>query len=818
MTESTDEDWQTGQRISVRGQLWTIVERARFTDCEALRLTATRGSGSSASRTILLPFDRPRPLPSSSSIEVLRPRRWLAVLRQAALDARPFGGLSAAAASTIDFLPYQLEPALAVLGEGYTRVMIADAVGLGKTIQAGLILGELAAAREAFRALVVTPAGLREQWAGELADRFGIKASIATSPWLARVVNELPTDVNPWALPGVYISSFDLIKRPEVLRPLEEIDWDLVVVDEAHAATLGSARRAAVHAVALRARRVVLLTATPHGGDQEQFRALCRIGQSDQSPEPLMIFRRSRGDIGASNRRRTVLLPVRPSVAERRMHRLLERYTSRICAESRARGDVDARLAAIVLRKRALSSAASLAVSCRRRLVLLGTTPVIPSEHQLPLPLGDEEAVEDVAPDSILGAPGLADTAREHRWLESIVEAAEEAARNESKVGVLARLLRRMKEPAIVFTEYRDTLERIRNALSPSHPNVPTLHGGMTATERLRAHREFSAGGQLLLATDAASEGLNLHRRCRTAIHFELPWNPSRIEQRTGRVDRIGQSRAVHEVMLVANDTAERLVLAPLARRAARAATSVSGGSRWLDVLVESRVAAAVMEGGTLEPPAAAVPVDCVGPGTELRAAAGFEASRLSELRGWRSRAHAHLSRAAIAATALRARRGMLFPGIVAVYTLSLASRDGSLPHTEVIAFHERGFGRPRTPSDLRAIVRSFSARAASIEQAILARVDGHLKEVAARCARAAEALAAREQAIATPRLSAARLLVQGGLFDQRAVRAADSRNRSAATLLEETQQHVDALMSRSHLTPALRLIAILVSVDRAPA
>ena len=239
MAESTDEGWQSGQRISARGQLWTIVERARFADCEALRLTGAQVSGASASRTILLPFDRPRRLPSSSSIEVMRPRRWLGVLRRAALDARPFGGLSTAASSTIDFLPYQLEPALAVLGDGCTRIMIADAVGLGKTIQAGLILGELAAAREAFRALVVTPAGLREQWAGELADRFGITASIATSPWLARVVNELPPDVNPWALPGVYISSFDLIKRPEVLRPLEEVDWDLVVVDEAHAATLG---------------------------------------------------------------------------------------------------------------------------------------------------------------------------------------------------------------------------------------------------------------------------------------------------------------------------------------------------------------------------------------------------------------------------------------------------------------------------------------------------------------------------------------------------------------------------------------------------
>jgi hypothetical protein len=501
------------------------------------------------------------------------------------------------------------------------------------------------------------------------------------------------------------------------------------------------------------------------------------------------------------------------------MHRLLERYTARVCTESRARGDREARLAAIVLRKRALSSAASLAVSCRRRLALLTAAPAAPSALQLSLPLSDEETVEDGAPDSILGAPGLADAGRERRWLEGIVDAAD-AARSESKVRLLARLLRRMKEPAIVFTEYRDTLERIRNALGASHLHVPALHGGMTSRERLLAHQDFNARGSLLLATDAASEGLNLQQRCRTVIHFELPWSPSRIEQRTGRVDRIGQSRTVHEIMLVAHDTAERLVLAPLARRAARARASVSGGSGLLDVLVESRVAAAVMEAETLEAPAPEDAADCIRPGAELRTGACLEASRLTELRTWRSRGHHHSPRAAVAATVLRARRGTLFPGVVGIYTLSLTSKDGSVLHSELVVFHERGgvLAPPRTPEELREIVQSFNGHAASVEQAILARVDGHLNEVARRCARAAAALAAREQAIVTPRLSAARLLVQGGLFDQRAVRAGAARTRTSATLLEETAQHVDALRSHSDLTPALRLTAILVSADRARA
>ena len=101
----------------------------------------------------------------------------------------------------------------------------------------------------------------------------------------------------------------------------------------------------------------------------------------------------------------------------------------------------------------------------------------------------------------------------------------------------------------------------------------------------------------MLLATDAASEGLNLQRRCRAVVHYELPWSPARLEQRTGRVDRIGQSRRVHEILLVAGDTAERLVLAPLAKRAARAGSAMPGSSRLVDAIAESRVASAVMDG-----------------------------------------------------------------------------------------------------------------------------------------------------------------------------------------------------------------------------
>ncbi len=562
-----------------------------------------------------------------------------------------------------------------------------------------MLLRQLSADTDAFRALILTPAGVREQWQQELQRRFGLPATVADAAWLMARTRDLPPDVNPWSLPGIYVASVDLVKRPEVLRALEDVSWDLVVVDEVHAVGVGTARLAAADAVARTARRILLLTATPPDAEPAHFDAITRIG-CYRTSVPLTQFRRSRADAGVTAVRKSVLLPVRLSRTERRMHRLLDRYTLLVWSEAGARDDTRARLAAVILRKRALSSAASLALSIRRRLLLLGSTPT-PEGQQLLLPLDDEDPLDDGLSDSVIGASGLADVSLERACLEEIRIVADQAARDESKLALLRRLLSRTAEPMIVFTEYRDTLTQLAVMVSGLRP-VLQLHGGMTPGERASVQRAFNASGAVLLATDAASEGLNLHERCRLVVHFELPWTPARLEQRTGRVDRLGQMRRVHEVMLVARHTSERLVLAPLLKRA-RIAAARGGSARRMASLTESAVASAVMAGvGVVEEPPVALPDVAT---INIRVEAEDAVGHLEVVRRLARAAPTHSSRRKRDGIAVTAVGAGSFKDVLLLVEVGLERVDGRPIHHELVPVVV-SCSRQRTPRASRQVSR----------------------------------------------------------------------------------------------------------------
>jgi superfamily II DNA or RNA helicase len=423
---------------------------------------------------------------------------------------------------------------------------------------------------------------LRDQWSAELRDRTGLSAWLADNEALHARTAALPPHINPWTSSPVIVASIDFVKQPEVRHGLRHQIWDLLIVDEAHMLTPGSDRLAAADTIARQSARVVLLTATPHDGREEGFRALCELGRVG-SADVIAIFRRTRAASESSHRRVVRRLAVRPTTAERRVHALLARYATRVWSDRSPHDRGQARLAMTVLFKRAASSAASLAQSLERRRTLLQIATletVEPTQPSLPLAAVDRVAADDNddAPDTVLAAPGL-EPARERTWLNLLIHAAQIATRDEAKVRVLVRLVRRLREPVIVFTEYRDTLARLEPVLRAVAPTV-TIHGGRTPEARREALDAFTAGdARVLLATDAASVGLNLQARCRFVVHVELPWSPTRLEQRVGRVDRLGQTRTVHALHLVADADVEAAIEARLIERARHIHAALDGAS-----------------------------------------------------------------------------------------------------------------------------------------------------------------------------------------------------------------------------------------------
>lgn len=550
-----------GRHVRIRGERWTVERTGNLGACTIVDVRGSDADNRHRRATFVLPFETCELVHHALRPKKVTRRGWRRLARQVLGRCTPSPlALRCAATARFEPLPFQLEPALACVRGDATRVLLADAVGLGKTIQAGLIVAEVLERRRDARALIVVPAGLREQWEGELRDRFALDASVMDASGLARLASSLPPELNPWTVPRVAITSIDFVKRGEVIRSLEPLVWDVVVLDEAHALCGSSDRAAAAGRLATRGRWVVLITATPHGGDDGAFGRLCAVGDIE-GRFPLTVFRRSRAQLGLDAPRRTRWFRIRPSRHEALVHEHLVSYSRVVWRDAASPG---ARLAMLVLLKRGASSVAALGRSLqRRRAALLACHPE--PEHQLTLPLdGEDEGADD-----ILSTPGLADRAFELTLLNALL-ATTHSGHGSTKLDALKRLLRRTSEQVVVFTQYRDTLEELAAALA----EVPhaCLHGGLSTRDRRDAEAAFVNGSaRVLLATDAASEGLNLHARCRLVVCFDPPWTAVRLEQRIGRVDRIGQRHRVHAWQLIVDGSYEEVVASRVRSQAALA-------------------------------------------------------------------------------------------------------------------------------------------------------------------------------------------------------------------------------------------------------
>jgi superfamily II DNA or RNA helicase len=824
MSQEAQCDFRAGDLVRVRGCRWQIASTDPFDDCHAIRLSGREASNHGTARTVLCPFDRPLAVRPSPGLRVLKRKGWMRALAGLVQASIHHDALHAAATADFDLFAHQLEPALALI-RGATRLLIADEVGLGKTIQAGLILAELRARQQAERVLVLTPAGLRQQWSAELSRRFRIPNMVIDAATVEHHVRAFPRGFNPWLLPGVHIASYDFVKQPEVRRALDTIVWDALIVDEAHNVTGATARYRGIRTIAAQSKFVILLTATPHAGDDERFQQLCSLGAEGANGgagQPILLFRRSRADAGIHESRRVLLLSVRPSEAERRMHGLLARYTRLVWREAARERRGDALVAMTVLKKRAFSSAASLERSLVRRLNWM--TSSRPDEAlQLVFPFADDDpACEDAEPAGEIVAPGLSDASRERRWLEALIAAARQAAASESKLRRLGRLLGAVREPVIVFTEYRDTLATLAAALQPL--SVMVLHGGLTRREREHAEHRFCSGGaRVLLATDAASEGLNLQARCRFVVNYELPWNPMRLEQRIGRVDRLGQTRPVRVLNLLARGTPEAGVLARLARRLERVRLALGGTSEVLGRLGTDTLSAAVVTGMPFDEQHAPGEPDMDRSSrarpyvtADLRTAARLELERIAQSR----RANVGRSSSpwppATAIVAIRRHRAFARRSILVICTARIEDGLGRLVETIVVAAVVQASACPglTTPADFRAHAETFidPVVRGALRQTRLA-VDDRLHVIAAERAPMHESRAARARWIgdALARRWPDRLL-QPALFDGRVRR--DSERR--ATTRDELAAARDRMareiaagsrLAASELCPAFILV-----------
>ncbi len=783
-----------GDLVRARSRSWRLEQVDDHGSCATLHLVPADGLAPADRRVLVHPIDEVTPLAADGRPAVVSCRAFWHRTAARLLSLKPFDSLVAPVTATLDILPYQLEPALAVTTRGWRRVLLADAVGLGKTVQAGLILAELFARGHICRALVLVPAALVGQWASELRGRFSLEATSVDHGALRELAADLPRTVNPWLVPAVAVVSIDLAKRPEVRAGLAEAAWDAVVVDEAHVATGESARHDAADALARQAPYVILATATPHSGDDGAFAALAGLG-AVRPDEPIALFRRSRSDVGLASSRRSIRLRVRPGPAERRALRLLAAYARLLWSDPGGERPGAARLVATVLIKRACSSPGSLRRSVlRRRTLLAGHAAGEPA--QLALPLGEDTDPADAEPAGELGTPGLADSAAELAWLDALAAAAADAAREHRKRQALERFLRRVREPVIVFTEYRDTLDELCRALCPRRRCV-TLHGGLTGRERDDALGAFAADrADVLLATDAAGLGLNLQARCRIVVDLELPWNPVRLEQRAGRVDRIGQSRRVHVVHLVGRGTAEERVLARLAERARRVREALADDHATVLPPAECDVAEAMLglraPGSVWDdrPQSASAEREAVGvERCRLVDPAAAEAASLvirrrlrARLRGAARPARAEAPGICVAAARRRSRdigtEADRSPGILVVGEVRITAASGAVLDETLVASRIDTAGGGELPGGLSLPELADAVRGAS----------GPWLDAAAR-ARQASVRAGMDEADGRARARAAGLssrparvdgAVQVGLFDRRAERRAGADRRQA--------------------------------------
>lgn len=515
----------------------------------------------------------------------------------------------AVSVSKIDPVPHQLEAVYHyMLNHPRIRFLLADDAGAGKTIMAGLLLKELKYRGLVERTLVVAPANLTDQWQREMREKFGEDFTVVNRAMLEAFYGESAWEARPQC-----ITSMDFAKQDDVLNTLRTVRWDLIIVDEAHkmaAYQYGkkvkkTERYQLGELLSEHADHLVFLTATPHKGDPENFLLLLELLDPDlyasteilrqavQRQENPIFLRRMKEDMVDFEGkplfppRQAHTVGYRLSPSERELYEAVTRYVQNHFQRAFREDNRNVQLALIVLQRRLASSLRAIRKSLENRRnklrelqrlgrLLLEKPKELRLEDLEDLPEVERWRIEDEAVARFTMARDLRELAREIEELDRLLVLARraEAAGTERKLEELRRVMQEENlfhtdEKLLIFTEAKDTLDYLVEKLQSWGFRVTQIHGGMrqgdrsTPGTRLYAEQEFRdpQGAQVMVATEAAGEGINLQHRCHLMVNYDIPWNPTRLEQRMGRIHRYGQTREVFIYNLVASDTREGSVL-----------------------------------------------------------------------------------------------------------------------------------------------------------------------------------------------------------------------------------------------------------------
>ncbi|MCK6683883.1 MAG: DUF3883 domain-containing protein [Thermoanaerobaculia bacterium] len=544
--------------------------------------------------------------------------------------------------SQVTPLPHQITAVYGeMLPQETLRYLLADDPGAGKTIMAGLFIKELILRGDVRRCAIVCPGNLAEQWQDELWMKFNLPFEILTNDKL-----ETSRTGNWFEENKLVICRLDKLSRDdETQEKLLVPDWDLVVVDEAHkmsATYYGSEvkytkRYRLGQNIGGRTRHLLLMTATPHNGKEQDFQLFMALLDADRFEGKFKDGHHSADTAGLMRRmikeklvtfegtplfpeRRAYTVDYKLSSGEAKLYADVTRYVENEFNRADAlenegrKGTVG--FALTTLQRRLASSPEAIYRSLQRRrerledrlreekLIKRGSEAKIDVDPSLTkidpeameelddAPGSEVEAIEEAVIDRATAAQTIRELELEIDELKRLEALAKEVRRSGSdrKWDELSRLLQESSEmfdagghrrKLVLFTEHRDTLnyllERIGTLLGRKEAIV-TIHGGMGREERRKSEKAFTQDKevQVLVATDAAGEGINL-QRAHLMVNYDLPWNPNRLEQRFGRIHRIGQTEVCHLWNLVAGETREGQVLAVICKKLEEESKALNG-------------------------------------------------------------------------------------------------------------------------------------------------------------------------------------------------------------------------------------------------